>query len=504
MAKAAKTSLRRAGAKGTAEKKGKSSQPVEVAAPQDVLPLWSLLLSAGVLLAATCLLFLPTIHYSLVYDDLGLIANNPRLTSWSYVPSYFTTHFFSSMPTVSVYYYRPLSLLWMRLVYAVLGQPREIWHLSSILLHMAVAASLLFLIRRLTGNLKAALLAAALFAMHPIHTEAVAWLSSSGDMLLTLFLVLCLYFYAAEDGPISFASLIFATLAMFTKETGIVVPALIFLYEWTRSSFKHSVVKALPYLVPAILFLELRAQAIHTFRSGVAKQMGLDELILAWPRMIADYLGHLIWPVHLSPSYDMPADQAIWPLLLLALACAALLWAGRSWSPNARFGALWFALTLLPALATRAVFADDYVHDRYLYLPTVGLALMAAVLFSRLRLTRATVAAACAVAILLCWGTRRELPIWQNEIALFQRGAETSPRNPYFKSNLAVIYLDSHREAEAFPMIQQVIALRPRDYQGYYNMFRYYQQTGNEAEADRYYAIFQQILAEKQARAGAR
>jgi protein O-mannosyl-transferase len=73
----------------------------------------------------------------------------------------------------------------------------------------------------MTGDFTRAALAAGLFAIHPIHTEAVAWISSAADPLLTIFLVLSVYFYADRKGPISFVSLLFATLAMFTKEAGI-------------------------------------------------------------------------------------------------------------------------------------------------------------------------------------------------------------------------------------------------------------------------------------------
>ncbi len=201
---------------------------------------WRRAFSFGTLLLLAFLVFLPTIHYALMYDDHEQLAENPRITAWSYVPRYFTTHLWAHSPLHPACYSRPVFLLWLRLVDAVLGPPAAICHLASILAHLGVVVSLLLLLCRLTGNWKASALSAGLFAIHPIHTEAVAWISSVSEPLLTLFLVLCDYYYAGRKSPVSILSLLFAALAMFTKESGIVAPALILAYEWTRSNFKHA------------------------------------------------------------------------------------------------------------------------------------------------------------------------------------------------------------------------------------------------------------------------
>ena len=451
----------------------------------------------------TFLVFLPTIHYELVYDDHGQIAENPRITAWRFVPGYFTTHLWAHNPLDPAYYYRPVFLLWLRLVDAVLGPPAAIWHLGSILAHLGVVVSLLLLLCRLTGDWKASALSAGCFAIHPIHTEAVAWISSVSEPLLTLFLVLCVYYYAGRKSPVSILSLLFAALAMLTKESGIVAPALILAYEWTRSNFKQAVAGTVPYTIPALLFISLRMNALGTFNPKAPSNMSVSAMLLTWPRVLAAYAAHLLWPVHLSLSYNVPIESSIWPLLLLMIVTAALIWAARACGANVRLGAAWFTITLLPALGIRYLVPDDYIHDRYLYLPSVGLAIIAAMWFSKLRFTPARIVAACAVTLALCWATRSDLRIWRDDTALYSRAVETAPQNFYAKNNLANAYLQSHRAAEAFPLLQQVIAQDPRGRQGYFNMARYYHETGNYTEEARYYTIFQQILAE-QAQPGGR
>jgi hypothetical protein len=456
----------------------------------------------GGILLLTFLIFLPTLHYALVYDDFEQIVTNPRITSWSYLGEYFTTHLWAHSPLEPAYYYRPFFLIFLRLVYATLGPPGAIWHLASILAHLGATVSVLLLIRRLTGDRKAALLSAALFAIHPIHTEAVAWVSSVSEPLLTISVVLCVYFYVGRKGPVSLASLLFATLAMFTKETGLVIPALIFAYEWLQARVKDAVSGAAPYLVPALFFLFLRLCALGKFNTAAVPNMSVSGMILTWPRVLAAYTSHLLWPVHLSVCYDVPVETTIWQLLALMVVVAALIWVCRNCGENVRLGAAWFAITLLPALGIRYLLTDDYVHDRYLYLPSVGLALLASAGFSRLRLTSVKMPAVGVVVLTFCLGTTTDLRIWQNNETLFRRAVETAPQNPRAINNLADAYLNSHREAEALPLLEKVIAMRPLDHQGYYNLFRYYRQTGNYAEAERYYDICERIYHAERTTAG--
>ena len=450
-------------------------------------------LLAGAILLLTFLVFLPAIHYELVYDDIEQLVNNPRLTAWSYVPGYFTNQLWANIPGQVPFYYRPVFLLWFRLLYATMGGPGELWHLASIVAHLVATACVFVFLRRLTGEFKGAALAAALFAVHPIHTEVVAWVSASGDLLLTIFLVLSVYFYARRKGAISLPSILFALLAMFTKEVGIVAPVLLFAYEWIESRFKNALVSTLPYAVAALLYIAFRVNAVRSLMIAEDPAMSVGAMVLTWPRVLATYAYHLVWPVHLSPCYDVPVVTAMWPLLLLLVLIASLLWLLRGSCANVRFGAAWFAITLAPALAIRYITWHDYVHDRYLYLPSVGIALIAAVWLGRIRFSVPRALACCAVVLVLGLGTRLDLPIWHDNIALFRRALETAPGNPAVKTSLAEAYLTAHREAEAFPLLQQIIQQYPRKAVANYNMGLYYQQIGNPQAAEYYFSISDQL-----------
>ncbi len=180
---------------------------------------------------------------------------------------------------------------------------------------------------------------------------------------------------------------------------------------------------------------------------------------------------------------------------MLIVAAGSLTWAIRRFSGNTRLGAAWFAIALAPALAFRSLFPLDIAQDRYLYLPSVGLALMAAVWLSRVEFTLPVVIAVPALALALWAGTESNLRIWQDDISLFRRAVETAPENPIMKDNLATAYLNQGRPADALPLLRQVVAMLPIYGHGYYNLGRCYHQMGNDAEAERYFSIADQILS---------
>jgi len=443
--------------------------------------------------------FLPTIHDDLVYDDGPQIAENPRLTSWSYLPGYFTQHLWAHNPDVPGYYYRPLFLVWLRLLYATFGRPGPIWHLSSVILHLAVSVSVFLLAHRLSGNWSGAVLATALFAVHPVNLETVAWLSASSELLLTLFLVLCLYSYAERKNLISFVSLLCATCAILIKETGVVAPLLILAYEWKQTSLKRAIEAAALYLLPVLLYFALRIAALGDSKVGLWTDLSVRGMILTWPRVLWLYAAHLLWPAHLGLFYDVPAETRLWPIVLLAAialgAVLAILRCGKS----VRVGAAWFFVTLAPAMALPMLHADNYVHDHYLYLPFVGIVLMMAEWFGMIRWSAPAILTACTSCLACCFVTRSDLPFWRDQTALFTRAVETAPLNPHAKNNLGVAYMNSHRETEALPLLEQAIALsRPGFYlDAYYNLATCYERLGRHAEAERYAAAWRQVMAQQ-------
>lgn len=461
-----------------------------VAGPRFVVSHW---IAGFALLALVVLVYLPILRYGLVYDDSFQIAGNYRLTSWSYVPGYFTTHLWAHYPGIVEKWYRPIFLVWLRLCHVVFGTPGNAWHWGGVVAHVGATAALLALVRRMTGNFRVALLSAALFGIHPIHVESVAWISAVGDSLATAFLVLSLYFYVGRKHAVSVLSLLFALLALFTKEASVVIAGLVFACAWTRSSFKRAALDSIPYVLCTAAYFGCRYAALGTASVHENRSMSTLSAVLTWPRMLATYVGHVIWPVHLSVAYDVPVERSVWPLLLLVVALGGAVFLLRRGGAMVRFGAAWFALTLLPALVIWYLPGNDFLHDRYLYIPSVGLALAAAPLFARLTFRPPQVIAVALIAGLLCIGTVSELPPWENDIALFERAVETAPLNTTVRNNLAVRYMSEKRYDDAAAMLRRAIEIDPRDPDLYFNLGNCYELSGNFGKAAQLHAYAEQL-----------
>jgi hypothetical protein len=452
----------------------------------------------GAILLMTLAVYLPTLRYGLVYDDLGQLVKNPRLTAWHYVPGYFTTHVWAHLAGQPANYYRPVFLLWLRLMYVLCGAPGPLWHLPTVLTHLGATVAVFALLKHITEDLRASAVATAVFAVHPIHTEAVAWVSAVSEPLFTALLIGCVYFYSRRRGRVSLLSLALALAAMLTKEVGIIAPLLIAGYACTRSTWKQALSDAAPYLLPVVVVEALRWNAMGTLGTTMPVMMSQWQMALTWPSVLALDARHILWPVHLSESYPVEIGTSVLPLILLAVLMAVAMVAFWKASANVRFAILWIVFTLAPTLALRSLFYGDFVHDRYLYLPSVGLALLLAIALRHIQWRPAYNIGVLLVLAALIVGTERELPVWRSNLSLFTRAVETSPSNPYLLNSLGQAYMEEHQVAEAQPLLERAIAINPIYWKPYYNLALCYQEQGQPVEARAMYERAMQVRQQTQ------
>src|SRR5262249_30143212 len=137
-----------------------------------------------------------------VHDDRGQIVENPAVHSWHAVPTYFTAHVWSAvMPEELGNYYRPLFLLWLRINDAIFGKQAWGWHLTTILAHVLTTLLVYLLALRLGTGRGVALLATLIFALHPAHIEAVAWISGVTEPLLAILFIAAFLTYVESRDP---------------------------------------------------------------------------------------------------------------------------------------------------------------------------------------------------------------------------------------------------------------------------------------------------------------
>jgi Gpi18-like mannosyltransferase len=397
-----------------------------------------------------------------IRDDIPQIVHNPQVQSWQYLPEILTLQLWNHIPGFQAHFYRPLFSLWMLVVDTLGGLSPWFWHLSSILLHVGCTYVVYVLSKRLIGSDVGAGVSAAVFAVHPIHVEAVTWVSASNEILfsiLTLGAVLVLL--SPEDrgrrGSIVLSALLYS-VGLFAKETGAALIILLIALAWMRlNDLKGSWGKRLalaggPYVAGTVIYLLIRRWVLHGM--GVEQgERGWREVIFSSPSIMLFYLRKLIAPLALSGAYVNPIHSsptpAFWlPILAILLFVLLLTWVAFRVNLVFGFSAALILLPLLPALALIRVYpGGDIAHDRYLYLPSVGLCLLIGWIVDPLlkapRRIRGTTASVLVILLVtfsvLTFAQQR---FYDNDIVYSQREIDVNPANAFSYAMLGNVYMD--------------------------------------------------------------
>ena len=466
--------------------------------------------------AAAAFFYVATLSFGFVYDDIPQIVNNPAIRHWSSVPHYFTGHVWAAIfPNTVGNYYRPVFLLWLRLNYAMLGTNAWGWHLSSVLCHVVATGLVWRLALKLTADRLTAFFCALIFALHPAHVESVAWISGVTDSLAACFLLgSILLFLAEERRPLwRVGSLVLFALALLSKEVAVILPVFVFAFgliarEQTpstqRSNLGYAARLTLPYVLVLLAYAAARYLALRGW-SHASIPLKWSQVLLTWPSVLWFYTRHLLFPSRMSEFYPLDyvshfsISGVLFPLALAGATIGAL-WlvmrsvAGRDERSKCVLRTSWLliVLPLIPVLDLRSLTVGDIVHDRYLYLPTVGLAFMAAMAIRGLLRTRIALQIGIVGAIATFFGgvTVAEQMQWRDNIALYTRGIESAPNNLTVRDNLGNAFLDEHPE-KAVPLYLEVLNRNPRFWRSNYNLGVAYYRLGEYQKAE---ACLQQAI----------
>ena len=384
-----------------------------------------------------------------VYDDAQQVVRNPWIRDPALLPKVVISGAWDYASTASNYY-RPAMHAFYTAVHAVRGLDPAVFHLANLLLHAAVCVLVFLLSELLFGDLFAALAAAAIFAVHPVHTEAVSWIGGFPDLGAALFCLAALWVHAGDEvawrrcsAPALFLC------ALWCKEIALVLPVLLLVWD---KGHGHSLrlTRYLPYAAVAAVYLTLRAHAL----GGLAPVRRHEELgtlavaINTFP-LIAAYARMLVLPTRLTVFHGFePASLFDLRVILgAAIVCAAAgmaVWFRRSREVPVALAVL--ALPLLPALYIPGV-GENPLAERYLYLPSLGfvwlLILAARAAASRTpALARPTVAAGIGLVILFSFASAARQRVWRSDRTLWEDAAAKSPGAPIAHYNLAVALKD--------------------------------------------------------------
>ncbi len=400
-----------------------------------------------------------------VRDDFQQIVRNPQVQSWQYLPQILTSHLWNQIVGHRAIFYRPLFSFWMLVVDTLGGLSPWFWHLSSVLLHVGCTYLVYRLSKRLVGTEVGAGVAAALFAVHPIHVDAVTYISASNELLFSaLTLGAMLVLLASPERNDRWRVVLSAALyftALLAKETGVAVMVLLIGIAWVQlkdqesSWSKRLVLAGSPYLAATGAYVILRWTVMHGM--GVEKgEHSWREVFFSSPSILLFYLRKLMVPVGLSSGYvnsiHSSPTMAFWLPLAAILLCVVLMtWLALRVNWIVSFSVALILLPLLPALATPRLYPQgDMTHDRYLYLPSVGLCLLLGLLAQRmleaprsLRITCASVFAIVLVTFSVLTFTQQRF--YHDDVVFLQRAIDVNPDNAFAYALLANVYMDQGR-----------------------------------------------------------
>lgn len=450
----------------------------------------------AILIAAVLIVYARTISYDFVWDDAYFIVRNPALTSWKYVGRYFTD--MSTYMGSSDYapMYRPVRNLAYLTAYSIGGMKPAIFHATNVLLHatnsLLVFWLLLLLLRQIPVPESAqermrlcALVGAFFWAVQPVQTEAVAWVKGSDELIFSFFYLSCvvLILGAFSQGRLALARVVAIALAfacsLLAKEMAITLPAIALLAWWFFG--KAIPPKRMATLVgilgiEVVLFVLARRAVIganqqcdYIAGSGYAQFLTMIragaryvELSFTPGRLIADYNGFEISRSALDHRVHMAALVCLTVPLLAILA--------RRRMPVLSFGLCWFILALLPV--SNIVSTMQFLAERFLYLPLVGIAAVVAngtlavwnhyadtdTPDSRSRLKLVSLLAGTLLVVYMVAAMTR-VPVWKNNAALFERTYLDAPPSPRILLNYATSLASQQRYEEAEPVLRQLLTL---------------------------------------------
>ncbi len=443
-----------------------------------------LVLPALILIVLTLAAFLPVLGNGFINldDDLSVTAN-PAVRAgitregirWA----------FTSLGYASNWH--PLTWLSHQADVSLFGLDPAGHHLTSLLLHAANVLLLLLLLARMTGARWPSFLAAALFAVHPLHVESVAWVAERKDVLSTLLGLLCLlawleYLRRPASGRYILALALFV-LGLLAKPMLVSFPFVLLLLDYWPLGRRQRREPAggergsryLPPLTEKLPFFILAAASSLVTWLAQARGGALNPLSRTDPGgRVANalvsyvrYLGKTVWPSGLVPFYPLPAHGWGWwriagaALILVAVSLLAL----RGRRPWFAAGWLWYLVTLLPVIGLVQV-GEQALADRYTYLPLIGIFIMIAWGLDepawrvpRLRHFLAVLAGATLLACaVLTW---TQVGYWKDSLTLFGRTLEVSRDNWLALTNYGLALEEAGRYPEATARLEEALALDP-------------------------------------------
>lgn len=422
-----------------------------------------------ILLALGLLPYLASLRNGFVYDDFEQVLVNPYIRNFHHLREIFTSSVWSFMGDFrgASNYYRPVMSLGYLFCYQLFGPNALGFHLANLLANAGVVFLLFLVTLRMFRSPVVALATACIFALHPIHSEAVDWIAAVTELELAIFYLLTFGFFLASAraageclAPLQIAMAGSFVLALLSKEQALTLPLLAAIYEHRFREDHAETTKVQKFRrygalwLLAAVYLVLRARYLGGFAPSLDRPgLGTEDLVISALALIGRYCWKLVWPAELCAYYVFPTDVvALYPWALggvVALAiCVVAFIVLRKSNRQAAFGVVWLLATLAPVLNVRWMASNPFA-ERHLYLASVGFCWMVGWAGVRwwnwlsARGSRWRVALPLAVGLIATLGVFRIVTRnrdWRDNLTFYTATLAISPDAYYIHNNLGTVY----------------------------------------------------------------
>ena len=440
------------------------------------------------------------------FDDNGYITENVRVqqgitlqnVQWALTTTYFS-------------YWHPLTWLSHMLDWHLFGANASGHHLMSLFLHIGSVIFLFLFLYKTTNHIWPAAFAAALFSLHPLRVESVAWASERKDVLNLFFTVLCFYAYAfyADEKKVSryVLCMLFFVLAVMSKPMAVTLPFVLLLLDYwplnrwgnpyhenTKNGFS-SVIKLIGEKIPFFcLSLAASAGAIwaQSKEGTVASLDNVPFIIRTSNAIVAyvSYLGKLLWPVNLAVFYPYEYVLPPWKILfsaavILVITLIVMYYIRKK--PFLFVGWYIYLGTLVPVIGLVQV-GSQAMADRYTYVPSLGITFVLAwgipSIIENQKLRKRFLAPVAVIFLsLLMLLTWQQCHYWKNSVTVFIHAISVTKNNALAHNQLGLAFYEQGRDREALYHFDKTILLQPAQDSAYNNRGAIYLKYGRTEQA---------------------
>ena len=446
-----------------------------------------LFLSLALIIFAGVFSYANSLGGQFLWDDESLVQYNPYIKDWSHLPKIFTSRL-GSVAKESGAFYRPVQTLTYLVDYSFWRLNVFGYHFVNMTWHILVAISIFGLIQVLFQSGKLSLLTALLFIVHPIHTEAVSYISGRADSLATFFMILSYIFYLKHDQKHKSMLLVMMVisyiLALLSKEISLILLPLIWWYHHTfkkpfnRKAFGVLIGTIVVYVLwrAVVIGMESMAEgAIPTFFER------LPGVFIA----LTNYFGILLFPFNLHMEhggilFPYSEPKAMIGLVLLIALCVYV-FRRKEKDPFLYFATGWFFIALFPS-SNLLLTINAYMAEHWLYIPSIGFFLIVARflvnLYEDQKFRGLAIAAIIGLLVFYSSLTIRQNRYWNNGINFYKKMLQYAPESSRLYNNLAKAYHDAGRNDELIALLKSAIQLQSDNALAHNNLGNAYKEIG--------------------------